>query len=369
MLDNLHKIEITLRGLKQPVWDPRVMGDIDMPLAEKGKKLFDDYCEGCHGPFNAPPALKTLNSPLKGPDDPEWIVRTVCIDDIGTDPNTAGNFMRATVDVRATGLSQADLQRVARKTAELWNQREAVYWNARIAELSAGPQSPAAAREIEWLKSELANQSAKLEKELAAIDPAKLPVGAGLSYLGTMIREKAYREGRYTTAEQSELDGFAALDRPQVLGAYKPRPLGGMWASAPFLHNGSVPTIWDLLSPVEKRPKQFRVGSREYDTKKLGLADVGEPYWIFDTTKDGNSNRGHEFSSEYDEKTQKDWATRPRKGVIGPLLTDDEKWAIIEYLKVRDDAAEAKAEYRIPPACPPGATTAYSGAQQYARIK
>ena len=41
---------------------------------------------------------------------------------------------------------------------------------------------------------------------------------------------------------------------------------------------------------------------------------------------------------------------------IGPLLKDHEKWAIIEYLKVRNDDAEAKAEYRVPPACPAGAT-------------
>ena len=377
MLDNLHKIELTLRGLKQPVWNEQVMGAINRPMAAEGKKLFDDYCEGCHGPFNAPPALKTLNSPLKGADDPEWIVRTVCIDDIGTDPNTARNFMRATVDVSRTGLTQADLQRVARATAEIWNQREAIYWNARIAELQAGPQSPEAAREIAWLQRELATQSAKLEKMLAEIDPAKLSVGAGLSYLGTMIREKAYREGRYTAAEQHDLDGFGALDRPQVLGAYKPRPLGGIWATAPFLHNGSVPTIYDLLSPVESRPKQFRVGSREFDTGKLGLKQAGDPYWIFDTSKDGNSNRGHEFSSKYDEATQKDWATRPRNGVIGPLLTHDQRMQIIEYLKVRDDATDvpgppaagAPARPALPASCPAGATTAYGGPPQYARIR
>ena len=370
MLDNLHTIEVTLRGLRQPMWDEQIMGPIDRPLAAQGARLFDTYCEGCHGPFVAPPAMKLANVPLKGPDDPEWIVRTVCIDDIGTDPNTARNFMRATVDVTRTGLTKEDLQRVARRTAEIWNQREAAYWNARIAELRVGPQSPEAAREIAWLQSELANQSAALEKMLAGIDPARLSVGAGLSYLGTMIREKAYKEGRYTTAEQHDLDGFGALDRPQVLGAYKPRPLGGIWASAPFLHNGSVPTIWDLLSPAENRPAQFRVGSRAYDTKKLGLAEAGDPYWIFDTTRDGNSNRGHEFSSKYDEAAQKDWKTRPRNGVIGPLLKDEEKWALIEYLKVRNDDAEAKAEYRVPPACPPGATTAYgAAAQQYARIR
>src|SRR5207253_668099 len=112
-------------------------------------------------------------------------------------------------------------------------------------------------------EKQLQGFDADVASELAKIDPSKLSVGAGLSYLGMMIREKAYAEGHYTTAQQADLDGFGILDLPQVIAAYKPRPLAGVWATAPFLHNGSVPTVYDLLSPVADRPKTFRVGSRE----------------------------------------------------------------------------------------------------------
>ena len=67
-------------------------------------------------------------------------------------------------------------------------------------------------------------------------------------------------------------------DRPNCLAAgfgYKARPLNGVWATAPFLHNGSVPTLWDLLQPVEKRPKQFYKGYNVYDFDNLGFIHDG----------------------------------------------------------------------------------------------
>jgi hypothetical protein len=358
LLENLHTIEVTLRTLQPPAWNEQVMGAIDWRKAEDGKRLFNDYCAGCHGPHIAPLEIKALNSPLKTAEEPEWLMRTVCVDDIGTDPNTAMNFDRATVDIRRTGLTQADLQRVARRTAEIWNTRQAAAWNTRIAALSAGPQSPDAAREVADLRQRIANQGSDLERALAAIDPARLKVGAALSYLGTMIRDNAYADGRYTAAEQADRDGYGILDMPQVLPAYKPRPLAGIWASPPFLHNGSVPTIYDLLSPVEERPARFRVGSREFDAVKLGLADVGKPYWILDTSKDGNSNKGHEFSRKYVEDPAS--GTHAKNGTVGPYLTPEQRYAIIEHLKVRNDDLDGPKEPRVPPQCAPTPATQYA---------
>lgn len=95
--------------------------------------------------------------------------------------------------------------------------------------------------------------------------------------------------------------------------AYKARPLNGVWASAPYLHNGSVPTLYDVLLPADERPKTFYVGSRELDIVKVGLrSDYTENASFFDTTLTGNSNTGHEF---------------------GAALTDEERWALVEYLK------------------------------------
>ena len=66
---------------------------------------------------------------------------------------------------------------------------------------------------------------------------------------------------------------------------YKARPLNGVWASAPYLHNGSVRTVRQLLVPSE-RQKEFNVGSREYDPRNMGFIDAGNS--VMNTTLPGN---------------------------------------------------------------------------------
>ena len=272
LIDNLHTIEETLRRLEPPAWPEDLLGQIDRAQADRGKALFDEHCVGCHGPHLAPPAIKARYAPLKTEADPEWLMRDVCVDDIGTDPNTAMNFVNARVDITRTGMTAADLRRVARRTLEISNARSAAYLRGQIEELQQS--TPDATEQLAALERELAGLDAEMEQQLSQIDPAQLSVGAALSYLGTMIREKAYEDGGYTQAERDMLDGFGILDMPRVIAAYKPRPLAGMWATPPFLHNGSVPTVYDLLSPVADRPTTFQVGSREYDPERLGLAVV-----------------------------------------------------------------------------------------------
>ena len=99
---------------------------------------------------------------------------------------------------------------------------------------------------------------------------------------------------------------------------YPAKPLAGIWSTAPYLNNGSVANMWDLLTAPEALPAKFSLGSREYDTEKLGYittpnASSPAPAWEFDTTQPSNSNRGH---------------------VYGTKLSDDDKWALIEFLKV-----------------------------------
>ncbi len=114
-------------------------------------------------------------------------------------------------------------------------------------------------------------------------------------------------------------------DRPNKIQAplaYKVRPLNGIWATPPYLHNGSVPTIDALLSPVSERPAKFYLGNREYDPVKLGYhTEELANGFAFDTSLPGNSNRGHEFS---DTKGN---------GVIGPKLPPAARKALIEYIK------------------------------------
>ena len=105
--------------------------------------------------------------------------------------------------------------------------------------------------------------------------------------------------------------------------AYKVRSLNGIWATPPYLHNGSVPTIDALLGPADERPKTFYLGHREYDPEKVGYRyDNLTHGFKFDTTLRGNSNRGHEFTD--DEKAY---------GRVGPALNAEKRKALIEYLK------------------------------------
>jgi len=108
---------------------------------------------------------------------------------------------------------------------------------------------------------------------------------------------------------------------------YQAPPLDGIWATAPYFHNGSVPTVYHVLNS-KARPKiytrSFRTGEEEYDAAKLGwkiqeLAESPDPASpgierrrVYDTTQRGRGNGGHQY---------------------GDKLTEDERLAVIEYLK------------------------------------
>lgn len=129
------------------------------------------------------------------------------------------------------------------------------------------------------------------------------------------IRRQLYADNK-TPPEQQESD--VELMAPC---GYKARPLIGIWASPPFLHNGSVRTVFDLLS--ETRPTKFTFGTREFDPAKLGYTeDKSDGDLVFDASLPGNSNQGHWWTDD-----------KARPGRIGPRLTDNDKYAIIEYLK------------------------------------
>jgi hypothetical protein len=115
---------------------------------------------------------------------------------------------------------------------------------------------------------------------------------------------------------------------------YRARPLDGVWATAPYLHNGSVPTLRDMLLPQDERLASFCIGSREFDPVNVGVvtkADNKDPCAAgltnFDVSLLGNSNRGHSFEGKETD------VTKLPPGVIGPALTGDERRSLVEYLK------------------------------------
>ena len=144
------------------------------------------------------------------------------------------------------------------------------------------------------------------------------------------MRQKAERQydrldrwgdhGRGRRASRLE-SCYQANDRPRPAGtpapfAYKARPLDGIWATAPYLHNGSVPTLYDLLRAPADRPASFNVGTREYDPVHVGYrtepAAPGNGF-TFNATGNGNSNEGHDYN-------------------VG-RLTEAQRLALLEYLK------------------------------------
>ncbi|WP_051711068.1 c-type cytochrome [Andreprevotia chitinilytica] len=142
-------------------------------------------------------------------------------------------------------------------------------------------------------------------------------VTVGLSQLGT----DPYRLNSFTVGLVDKFHEFKtppfAFNAYRKTQSYSNTPTDGVWLRSPYLHNGSVPTLWDLLQKPESRPKVFYRGSSVFDQKNVGFVTtgpgtIGGGYFQFDTSLPGNHNTGHEY---------------------GTGLTDSEKWDLIEYMK------------------------------------
>lgn len=108
------------------------------------------------------------------------------------------------------------------------------------------------------------------------------------------------------------------FDNFNNIEAYLAQPLGGIWLAGPYLHNGSVPTLDDLLKPANQRPRSFVRGLEEIDFVKGGYlappcdpASYRGPGFCYDTSMQGNSSNGHNY---------------------GAALTESERRALVYYL-------------------------------------
>jgi mono/diheme cytochrome c family protein len=138
---------------------------------------------------------------------------------------------------------------------------------------------------------------------------------------GSCHAEDSARVGRLmpvaeVATDPDYADRWAAASGNQP--SYTIPHLDGIWLRGPYLHNGSVPSLRDLLLPPAQRPKQFYRGNDVVDTQAVGfVADISDDEAkrrgnLFDTTVQGNSNQGHAY---------------------GTNLPDDQKDALISYLK------------------------------------
>lgn len=139
-----------------------------------------------------------------------------------------------------------------------------------------------------------------------------VPLTDALEFVTESLLEAQFAERGLSAAEQDAL----TRGRPNVFRApasYKAIPLDGVWSTAPYLHNNSVPTLTDLLRAPAQRPAVWNAGNQEYDPSKVGYSTrATERTFRFDTSIAGNHNTGHTYGTD---------------------LSDADKDALLEYLK------------------------------------
>jgi len=277
-LHDLYTLEETLKRLQPPKWPEAVFGKVDLPLASRGKALYTENCAYCHAPDPKPRDQRLAPSR-----DPEWKMRVVPVSIVGTDPTTADNIADHRFDISRLG----------------------------------------------WTKAELSKLDVRLYgASLDEVDFKSISSAKGLAYITAYVENRAYQDAGIGPRQRKEMDGYGLPIGVQEKRGYKARPLDGIWATPPFLHNGSVPNLFELLSPVYERQVQFWVGNFEFDPVRVGYrSDKFPGGFLLDTRITGNGNGGHEFRDGCRQE-----------GVIGRALSPDERLALIEYLKVLGNA-------------------------------
>lgn len=328
-VENLHKMELLLSGdkpfagLRAPAWPEELLGEIQgfrdrNGRWEQGRVLYQELCAHCHH------LTEDYKSHQDSSDE----------NDYWTKPNKFGRRFMKTPLVNIVDIGTDS-------TAALKFYRRIVYTGS-----------------------------------LDETDVQIMPAVTALTIATVGVRDKAYSELKLTREQEQEYDGYREM--PGEFGGgepgatapleYKARSLDGVWATAPFLHNGSVPNLYELLVPAAERSTSFYVGSTEFDPVKVGF-DTGWSPGAFrlQTTIPGNLNTGHEFRNPTPEEEDLQriigpWQKQRRgrdvdrkpalKGIVGRLLTDDERYAIIEYVKSLGSPVTQRKEiaHEYPPA-------------------
>jgi hypothetical protein len=268
-IDNLVALEQWLagkapyEGLTAPHWPEQYLGKIDQTKAQAGKVLYTQHCASCHLPPKA-----ELMQDLSAEQPRFW-----------TKQNTLGQRL---LDTPMVPLDQ----------------------------IGTDPNQ--------------ANGFVDRTVDTKDLGLGKLNAGVALDTVTRLVAQRYFKENNIPPDQQIMMgNGHEVGSEPPVAERhYKARPLAGVWATPPFLHNGSIPTLYALLSPLSERPEKFYLGTHEYDAVRVGyLSTELSGGYVFDTSKSGNHNTGHVFDDNHD------------KGTIGPKLTEAQRWQLLEYLK------------------------------------
>lgn len=266
--------ESLIHALNSPPWPSLIFGAVDPAKVASGSAVYKKYCSDCHKP---------LTTDWKNtPDDPTRVVavKKLPLGDVGTDPSMAVNVACRMAD---TGTLAGTRQPPVIGLGHKLESRDFVVnlvSNVVVGVEEAGLFESAIQKKLPASHAELPT-TAQSHLQLQNI-----PIPFRTS---TLIRDNCM----------------------QNLEVYKAGPLWGIWATAPYLHNGSVPNLYQLLLPADQRLKKFWVGSREFDAVNVGF-DYTTGTFELDTTIKGNSNGGHEY---------------------GTQMTDEQRRQLIDYLK------------------------------------
>lgn len=287
-LVNLRRLEHHLQRLKSPKWPEEILGAIDKTKAARGELIYEHYCLGCHEVIDRNNWDRVIIAKMSG------------LEEIGTDPQMALN------SVNHTGKSG--------------NFKHTIH------------QQPAGGLYIPEEAPVAMILTSVTRGVLTTPDPDKWIVRRWLDWLYMMASSVSENEIEKTIKNGNYRPDTTAAPFNSLL-SYKARSLNGIWATAPYLHNGSVPSLYELLLPKKRtedpnngnyRPDTFEVGAREFDPVKVGFISAGFGGFTFNTAQQANSNAGHEYAAG---------RTSQLNGETLPPLNDAQRWDLVEYLK------------------------------------
>ena len=275
-IKNLGEIEKWVAELRSPKWPEAYLPAINQTLAERGKVHYDNYCLQCH---------QVVSREDEGI---PYRAKLTPLAEVKTDPTEIENFKR---------------------------QLDAGKYEGRLGVLPIITLIPAKSSGANPLVNAVAG--ALLDHPLETIEAGKIEFDETLESLEAATQLKSVFQQYGEIFEAAQPASFITGQIASAFSFYKARPLDGIWATPPYLHNGSVPNLYEILLPQTERSKVFYLGSREFDAEKVGYVSTAAlddtEAFKFDTVLKGNSNQGHEYGVNE--------------------LTDEEKQELLEYLK------------------------------------
>jgi len=300
-LGNLRRIEMKLAELQSPQWPTDILPAIDLKRAAAGRKHFVQYCSSCHFDIDRSDKNRKV------------VAQMIKLSVIQTDPKMSEN---STNYVGYSGIIE--------------NQ----YLKLDAGQILIEPKAPVAALLTAATTNVVATPKLVADPNKPVNrDPTQNFFYGWAEWLYELVFAY-FKSDIQPTIKRGNYTPDTSAAPLASLGAYKARPLNGIWATAPYLHNGSVPSLYELLLPKKRptdsktgkyRTDEFWVGKREIDPVNVGIVSTQGQGSRFLTFLKGNSNAGHEYGMGRAPETA--------DGKILKPLTDEQRWELVEYMK------------------------------------